>query len=715
MKRIPKPYWIVVQILLILISFQIAKGQTNLNKDELIKAVLHAKSDSIAVDLFNDLAWEYRRISTDSSIFYANKGLQLAIRLDYLRGQSDSWNRKGNAYELLGNLINAEQAYLKALEIDKKIGDSYRVGRDYHQVGVVNSKMGNYQKAKAYEILSIEKLEALPSNRKNELALASIYNSTGNVFKKLGEYKEALRYFRIGLSKREELGDSIGISKSLNEVALVYEYLKIYRTALRIHRQSLSISERATYLPGQANSLQNIGNIYTTLAEFDSALIYYQKSLKLTASYTDKIYYQDLVHNIGILYMKKGETEKALEQLHQSLETRQVIGNEIKIAESYYYIGLAHFYEDTLGQALKYLEMARKTLQNHRSPLLEAKILQKIGDSHTLLGDSSEALNFFLKYSALADSLSEKERSGLKLDQELIASQYQLKIAKNKLELEVLNNAKQRIIFYSIVGGVVLFLALMIFSALNYKNRQRAIIAEQEVQLRQNEIDNLLKTQELELVTAVLNGQDEVRHKIASDLHDRLGGILSMVRLHFKEFEKNILKIGDRLEEQYRVADDLLNEATETVRNISHEIGDRLLLNLGLLPAVRDLAYKIESSRQLSVTVVAHDFDDRLPPKVEKNLYKIIQELLSNILKHADAQNITLNFLDVDDHLSITVEDDGKGFDTNTGSAQNGMGMISIYSRVEEINGSIIFDSQIGHGTTVALEIPYKSINSTQQ
>lgn len=205
----------------------------------------------------------------------------------------------------------------------------------------------------------------------------------------------------------------------------------------------------------------------------------------------------------------------------------------------------------------------------------------------------------------------------------------------------------------------------------------------------------------------MLEGQDEERNRIAADLHDRLGGILSVVRLHFKSLREKTYQLDAQSQKQYAITSELLNEACDTVRSISHDIGDSLLLSLGLVPALQDLGRAIEASRELDIHVIQDGLDHRLNSQIEINVFKIIQELISNVLKHADANIILIQLiLRADNILSVTVEDDGTGFNNDPQQIREGMGMFSIRSRVKNLNGSISIDSQPGTGTTVTIVIP---------
>ena len=670
------------------------------------EAISKANDDSSKVKLLNDLAWEYRIYNVKETRKAAKTALELAQQINFPRGEAEAWNRIGNVEEALGKYDEAIKAYFSALEVDQQLGEHYGIGRDYHQIAIVYRKKGEFEKAIEHELKSISVLKSPPVNKKKTLALATVYNSLGNVYKYLGQYKNALQYFEEGLGIRESQNDEKGISKSLNEIALVHESMGMYQYALTLHQKSLSIAQAINYKPGMATSYQNMGNIYFKLFELDKALSFYEKSLELKASFSDLVDYHDLIHNMGVLYGKKGEYEQALKYLNQSLEVRESADDKMKMAESYFHIGRINSDEKEYDQAKKFFQKSLSITQSIGSPSLQALILKEMADVYSEEKNSEKALHYYLLASGITDSLSHQERSALDYDKNLLESQHNIRLLEKDLSLEKLSNEKNTILLYSVIAVSVLILISAILSMIGIRNRHRLKIAEQNTQISKKEIDDLLQTQELKLMSAMLEGQDEERNRIAKDLHDRLGGILSIVRLHFKAMEKNIHQLEAQNQEQYALATHLLHEASETVRSISHDIGDRLLMNLGLIPALQDLANTIESSKALEVSVIHHGMKEELDKKIEINLFKIIQELLSNILKHAEAKSITINLIQKTNTLTVMVEDDGKGFDQNSENFNEGMGLLNIRSRIDELNGIFDIDSQPGYGTTITLEVP---------
>ena len=205
----------------------------------------------------------------------------------------------------------------------------------------------------------------------------------------------------------------------------------------------------------------------------------------------------------------------------------------------------------------------------------------------------------------------------------------------------------------------------------------------------------------------MLKGQEMERKRIAQDLHDRLGSMLSMVKIHFNSVEENISAIQEQNNIQYEKAHSLLDEACEEVRKIAHDMVSGVLHKFGLLPALHSLQTSINETGQLKLSVLDFGFhQDRLEYEIEINVYRIIQELLGNVLKHAQASEMTIQLIKKENNLHVQVEDDGIGFNAENISSFGGMGLKNIGARVNSLNGELNIDSGKGSGTIVIIDIP---------
>jgi signal transduction histidine kinase len=207
---------------------------------------------------------------------------------------------------------------------------------------------------------------------------------------------------------------------------------------------------------------------------------------------------------------------------------------------------------------------------------------------------------------------------------------------------------------------------------------------------------------------SIIRSQEDERSRVSRELHDSLGQMLSAARLNLAAIEN---KNGSDTAEFKKVLS-MIDESCIEVRNISYDLMPALLVRAGLISAVEELAVKIGASSKLEVFV---DYDENIPrmsDETEINLFRIIQELLNNIIKYAQSTQVHIQFSINDIMLSILIEDNGKGFDKNILQISKGNGWHNIQSRLELLAGTIEIDSRLGNGTVVHIEVPVKEIHN---
>jgi signal transduction histidine kinase len=233
--------------------------------------------------------------------------------------------------------------------------------------------------------------------------------------------------------------------------------------------------------------------------------------------------------------------------------------------------------------------------------------------------------------------------------------------------------------------------------------KSRALIAQKNEEINRQKIQELEQRQKLISMDAMVSGQEEERKRIAKDLHDGLGSLLANVQMRFSSIGNTIDSMNSPV---YRQANALLDEACREVRKIAHNMMPGALVKFGLIPAIQDICRAIEKNRGITVDFQVYGINERFAEKIEISLYRIVQELLNNILKHAQANEIIVQISQHDGDLTLIVEDDGSGFDADAARAKGGLGLRSLESRVKYINGALTIDSVPGSGTTVTVEAP---------
>lgn len=254
------------------------------------------------------------------------------------------------------------------------------------------------------------------------------------------------------------------------------------------------------------------------------------------------------------------------------------------------------------------------------------------------------------------------------------------------------------------LGGVLVAVTVIGFLAfINTKRKQR--IAEQQRELEIQKTEKLLKEQELTSIDAMIQGQEKERQRLASDLHDSVGATLAAAKLQFQHLANNREK-GDITEELFEKTGKLLDDAYTEIRTMAHVKNSGVIAKNGLLPAVQKLARNASGVNGLTIEVEDYGLEERLDNLLEIAVFRVIQELVTNIIKHAKATQASIAINQYEDSLSIIIEDNGIGFNARQLPQKDGMGLSSIEKRIEHLEGTMEVDSTLGKGTHILIDIP---------
>lgn len=275
------------------------------------------------------------------------------------------------------------------------------------------------------------------------------------------------------------------------------------------------------------------------------------------------------------------------------------------------------------------------------------------------------------------------------------------KLKLDKLKLDAKN---KKITNWAVALGLTLLFGSAIAFLAHNNTKRKQLLAEQGKNLQEQKVATLLKEQELTTIDAMIEGQEKERQRIANDLHDDLGGLMANVKLHFNSLQEKNNATEDEL---YGKTNALLDEAYNKIRAIAHAKNSGVIAKQGLLKAVEQMGEKVSAANRISVTVKDFGLDNRLENSLELTLFRIIQELITNIIKHANATNANIHLTNHGDTLNILVEDNGIGFDTQKITThEKGMGLKSIDKRIAHLDGTLHIESAPGKGATVIIDIP---------
>ncbi|MBK6385061.1 MAG: tetratricopeptide repeat protein [Chitinophagaceae bacterium] len=535
----------------------------------------------------------------------------------------------------------------KALALARKNTDSIAVAKIKRHIGVASYFQGKYDIAAKNYYESVAILEK--ANEKKELA--PLYNELGKLYRKTRDLDKAMQNYEKAAALFKQLNDSAGVSMILNESGVVYEYKADYKEALNRYTASLNLAE----------------------ARGDS----------LSVSYA--------VSNIaGIFVIEKKYTE-AEKNLLRALNIRQLLKDSFAIALTYSDLGVAMNGKGDYIKATSYLQMSNKLAETLQYVELQSNNYSELASVAQRKGQYQEAYEYYLKRSYLRDSLYAMEKTKqiaeLNTKYESAKKEQQIKEQHNRIRM-------QNFLFIGI-GGLALLTGLLINSQYR-RNKLR-----QEAQMK----TELMKQQEM-AVKAVIEAEENERQRIAKDLHDGVGQMMSAAKMNLSAFESEVQFANDEQKKSLKKVIQLVDESCKEVRTVSHIMMPNALLKNNLAAAIHDFVNKL-NNKTLQAHVNTIGLDERMDSNIETVLYRVMQECVHNAIKHAGATTLDISLIRDKDGISGTVEDNGKGFDAADKDNFEGIGLKNITTRIEYLKGTVDFDTAPGRGTVVAFHVPF--------
>lgn len=527
---------------------------------------------------------------------------------------------------------------------------------------------------------------------KKEIAVSDIYSVRGTLYQFREEYTKAIWYHFKALRIRERLNNTPKIATSNLNIANAYYEIGDLELSLKYHldcQQLLKENPEDSNYQDRLKNFNSLGTIYHSMEKTDSAYYFFNQSLYIIKKYnlSEPIAVSDLYTNIGILCEDQNKLPEAFEYFKKAeaiqLKNKEVYG----LSLTYHHIGIVYERWKDLVKAKSYYNKALKLAQK----LDDSEAKRDLFGSFTKLyniennGDSS---NYYFDLYLQYNDIVQKAVNDKKIRE--TAAKYQLE----KKEIELLNSKNRNSLLtygYFIIGFT--FILFLFFLIRNYRQKQR--ISRMQLDLKNREIGDLLNQQETASYAAMLEGQDQERLRIARELHDRLGSTLAAVKLG----------IQGNPTTTYKQNLELVDNAIAEIRAVSHDLSGGNIERYGLLAALTELKHTLERSGNIAFDLYMEAMT--LPSSLQVPLYRIVQELVSNTLKHANASSIILQISEQQDHLNIIYEDNGRGFDLKNTTL--GMGLENIRHRLSKWDGILEIDTHPGRGTIVIISIPHKT------
>lgn len=621
--------------------------------DSLEKQLAHAKPDTNKVETLNALAFEYRSV----------------------------------------NIPKAFSLLEQSIKLSKKLKDDAGLALAYNHIGILHKNRNAFDSAVSYHQMAL----ALRKKLGDEQGQASSYNNLGLTYDTKSDYENAMKYYIQSLRIREQMNDSAGMSAAYANIARTYSKKGNRPLAKQNFFKAIQLREQTGDSFWVARYASAIGFAYYEDNEYDTALAYYHRALKLMRSFGDMEGASSILNNIGNVYGETGKLRESIKYQEEALAIQRSLADTVGIYTSLLSLAQVYGIAGDLTKAISYSKQAEVVLpQVAVHPKMIMDYYQVTAELYKKKGDYRNAFDAYTKYNFYKDSL-------IKLENSATVTEMQEKYESDKKDLELSNKnlalaeagyriQKKNTITVALIISIIVLIILSYLLYNRYKLKKEKELA-----------GEIIKQQELRS-KAIIDAEEKERIRIAKDLHDGIGQQLSAIKLNFSSFRS--LFSGTENDNKYIAVLSMIDDAVKEVRSVSHDMMPNALLRFGLVAATREFIDKIAMNGALKVDLQIIGLNERLENTTETVLYRVLQEAVNNIIKHAEATKVSIQLIKYETYLNLILEDNGKGFNVSGINNFKGIGLKNIISRVEYLNGTVNFDSAIGRGTTVDIEVP---------
>ena len=617
------------------------------------KKVIYLKDDTAIVNQLNKDAEKIQFSDPVKAIKIINKSIFTAQKINYSFGLSV-------AYSLRAGLLYYEMK----LDSCKLLLD-----KAYSLVSKYTDKESKNQRANI-----LNRYAAIFQRRQNYDSAVELYLQSANIFKETGDEQKIINsYYNLS-----------GIYKYLGDTTKTFYY------ARETNRLAAKTADTVFLIRG----LIVLGEAYNYIKNYDSLLLISQKGLRLANSH-QMTFAMGIFHNFMGLYFTNKEVQYDSAVLHYNIALQ--IFNKINIpfdkALVLQNIGNTYLKKKEFVNAIKFSKQANELSENLGFEQVQNMSLMDLVKAEEQLGDIPESYKYLKQYVKVNDSIQNRNSQKKVYDME---AKY---LAQKK---EVMMLAQQKIIKqknqlnYLLASGLFLLAFIIALLYFIYRNKQK---------LHEQKITKLETQQQLTATEAVLKGEEQERTRLAKDLHDGLGGMLSGIKFSFNTMKGNLVMTPDNTQ-SFERSMDMLDSSIKEMRRVAHNMMPEALVKFGLDTALKDFCNEIQQSGALYISYQSIGLENMvIKQTAEITIYRIVQELVNNIMKHAAAKNAIVQVTKTSGQLAVTVEDDGRGFDTNILNKVKGIGWSSIQNRVEFLKGTLDVISEKEKGTSVHIEI----------
>jgi two-component system, NarL family, sensor kinase len=632
-------------------------AQMMMNKDSLLRLLPSAKEDTTSVFLYINLGQQYESSEPELAKHYYRKAGELSRKINFPLGEIKFIANYTYVLNLQGLYDSSLYYNLQSVELSKQINDSSYLAKTIFNTGTSYRVLGQYENAVKFYVEG----QKLFGKINQPDAEALVFDLLQTLYCDMHQYERAVEYGEKAVALVRKLGnDESSLAVYLSNLGNSYGYINQYKKALDVYQESLALSRKSDNRYAAATQLLNIGDAYLHLGEYEKMKPVYDESLK---------------------------------------ESKQLDSKE-NVVIALRGLSLYHQYKKQFGVAKQYIEEALEISLKENFDKQRVFLLGNYSNIAFAMGDVEMGYQYSRKRDVLQDSLLNKsvQDKTVELEKKFETEQKDLRIKQleGEKKIQQLTIGRKNTLNYVLIGSAITILLISLLSYRNYKQKQK---------LQQQRIAELETEKQLAATEAVLKGEEQERTRLAKDLHDGLGGMLSGIKYSLNTMKGNLIMTPDNAQ-AFERSMDMLDSSIKEMRRVAHNMMPEALVKFGLDTALKDFCNDINQSGALKVNYQSIGLENtKIEQTTAITIYRIVQELLHNTTKHAAAKTAIVQVSKTNGVLSVEVEDDGKGFDTLILKQSKGIGWHNIQNRIEFLKGKLNVNSQAGKGTSVHIEL----------
>lgn len=639
----------------------------------------------------------YRDIGqSDSALYYINKGIAQQRYHTNIPVKVLSYRTRSHIYENMGDYDRAFASLRKALSLLPEKRYNHQRALVYGNIGVIQNQIGETDSAIYY----FNRQLALFDKSSPAFDIAAGHQNLGTALYYKAQYDDAVRHFLKAKEMYARGGFEHQVFEMNSNLGGIFGQIGQPEKAFSYFYDARNYIEKTESDAYKASLYSMMGVTHEHVNRFDSALYYHQKSLAIHQKLNNDRSCAIDFHNIATVYNSLDQPQEAARYFQQSIALKQKLGIDLSLARSYLGYAIVLRESGKIRESLSYLRMAEPIFLENDANQELIDLYDQFSKLYSASGNYQSAFNYQQKYIALKDSVDESTQSTLinelelkfntsEKDRLISEQQNTILIERRNALTSKLAALQQRNIIIIIAGAALLIIILLIFAFARLRLKHQKEYAERLALEKENGLQK------------ILTAQEEERKRIGTELHDGLVQEITYIKMNLEELES----MADPETRKHII--ELTAHADRTVieaRNLSYQMMPLALRELGLTAALEDVFRKMLGSQGIEYAFIYGSSDHRFPDQIEIMLYRIVQELINNIIKHSRASEVKINMRCEKDLISLKVEDNGTGF--QHAQVSGGIGMTSLKSRIAIVNGELLFQSAVPSGTIVVIRIP---------